>query len=409
MVEETGNYDRLESDLIPFTIETTVIYSAEGKILERLSTKDGVPISTAVTTAANGAFTVSYGFFYIPNSAETPLTLQFSEPLPKGTKLTMLDICPSHADKPRFFYYVVPEGGAASVRSTDFYQMGTVVHGTFENENAQTAREIQYQLCVEFPQEAAASSGLVIRLTQNGAEIDKTAVTVTRTAPSSAGALSLTAQAGQGEISAAAAVSGAADNSVIALSLLDGSGSRIDFPTGLGITLDGRMPSAVRSSFAAFDGIKNGSHTISVTGLPAGDYQLKANLCSAPENPSYPLADSVSEAAAAGLVVNVYEYALKVELSDGQSRVVNGEAGGELRFQVTGRGPGEITVDPQRKTADGYVSLAPQWEARVTGAAGDDPRSAAAAVTVPAGTAPGTYRLVFQLGDAQFPYNILVE
>ena len=101
-----------------------MIYSTTGKILDRLTTKDGVPISTAVSAAADSAFTVSYGFFYIPNSASTPLTLEFSEALPEGTKLTMLDLCLSHGDKPRFFYYLVPDGGAASVKSTDFLSNG---------------------------------------------------------------------------------------------------------------------------------------------------------------------------------------------------------------------------------------------------------------------------------------------
>lgn len=406
-VAGTGNYDTLESEFVPFTIETTVIYSTTGKILDRLTTKDGVPISTAVSAAADSAFTVSYGFFYIPNSASTPLTLEFSEALPEGTKLTMLDLCLSHGDKPRFFYYLVPDGGAASVKSTDFYQMGSTAPGTFENADAATAREVQYQLCVEFPPNTTATGDLTIRLTQGGKEIDKTMVTVTRTAPVSAGTLSLFATAGQRQLSAAAKVSGASGgNNVLAVSLLDSAGNPVSFPAGSSITLEGREPTVTRSSFAAFDGIGNGNYSISITGLPAGSYQLKADLCAAPEKPAYPLADSVSGATVKGLAVTAQKYAIRAELANGQSRVVDA-AGAKLVFSVAYVGSGDLVVSSQRKADGSYTDLAQQWTASGAGTLSGSPASIA--VTVPENTPPGTYRLVFQLGDAKFPYNIIVE
>ena len=406
-VAATDNYDTMQSDFVPFTIETTVIYSTSGKIIDQLSVKDGVPISTAVSTPANGAFTVSYGFFYIPNSTSTPLALQLSEALPKGTKLTMLDICPSHRDKPRFFYYTVPDGGTASIKSTDFYQMGSTAHGTFENADATTAREVQYQLCVEFPKSDSATGSFTIQLMQGSQEIDKTMVTVTRTAPVTAGVLSFSAAAGERQLSATASVSGISGSSnVLAVSLLDSAGNAVSFPAGADITLEGRAPMVMRSGFAAFSGIGNGDYAVSVTGLPAGGYQLKADLCGAPENSAYPLADSISSVIAKDLTVTAPEYAVQARLEDGQRRVVDGSAGASLTFTVTYSGSGSLAVASQSKVNGNYVNLTKQWEVTGAGAAGGSPVSVT--VNVPADTPPGTYRLVFKLGDAEFPYNVIV-
>ena len=410
-VEGTGNYDALESDFVPFTIETTVIYSTEGRVLERLSARGDVPISTNVTAAANGAFTVSYGFHYIPNSTNTPLTLNFSSPLPGGTKLTMLDLCLSHQEAPRFFYYIVPDSGISALQSTDFYIMGTSEHGTFENANADTAREVQYQLCVEFPQNASATEEFTIKLIQGEKELPKTEVTVQRTEPvRMGGSVSLSnAAGGERQLSVTAKISGAGGGrDVLTATLLDSTGKAVSFPAGAAVALEDAKPSVVRGSFAAFSGIRDGSLRMTVTGLPAGDYQLQVDLCADPKMPAYPLADSVSKHTTGVLTVTAPAYAVRAELTDGQSRVVNGVEGKQLSFRVTCSGGGAPAVISQRKEENGtYVDLAVQWNYNVNGGTAGD--RATAAVTVPAETAPGTYRLVFTLGEARFPYNLIVE
>ena len=82
-------------------------------------------------------------------------------------------------------------------------------------------------------------------------------------------------------------------------------------------------------------------------------------------------------------------------------------AGEKLVFSVAYVGSGDLVVSSQRKADGSYTNLAQQWTASGTGTLSGSPASVA--VTVPANTPPGTYRLVFELGDAKFPYNIIVE
>lgn len=99
-------------------------------------------------------------------------------------------------------------------------------------------------------------------------------------------------------------------------------------------------------------------------------------------------------------------YGLKVTSSD--SRVI--KAGSTLTFEVnyinSGGAETNIKVTPYQKVNGGYNIVSNLWEDIKTVNAAASPQTIT--VTVPAGTSPGTYRLLFELGDRKVPYNIIV-
>lgn len=157
-----------------------------------------------------------------------------------------------------------------------------------------------------------------------------------------------------------------------------------------------------------FAGIGNGSYQMKVSGLPEGSYKLKIDLCLGSDSPAYPLAGSLDGQITDLLTVTSSKCAIKAELSGNQSRVVDGETGAVIKFDVqytpvTGM---TLNVISQSKGDGRYTDLTTQWS--VEDADAEDGKKIVI-VKVPEKTQPGTYRLVFKMGDAEFPYNIIVK
>lgn len=417
VVDGTDNYDTLESEAVSFSISNTVIYTASGKELQRLDTQQGIQNSSQVTIQADGDITVFYSIQYKPDSINNPLTIEFSKALPEGTKLTMLDICQSHESAPEFFYYSVPQGGVTSIESTKFYKMGTKEQKTFEHVVADGTdeKQVQYQLCVEFPEYTTNITDFTITLKQGNTELTDMLVSVTCSSPEKIPQLSLTGSSGGEKKIAATANITEAQMDVLAIFLLGSDSSPVAFPTGSNVMLGENMiPYTQRGNFAVFTDISTGTYPISVTGLPEGSYKLKVDLCHGNTDTSslsYPLANSAVSLTTESLNVTSTKYAVKAELTENQSRIVNGAEGAQLKFLVNWNpvSGADLSVTVQRKSDGGYTNLVPESQWTTAGAGIVNSSPANVTVTVPGNTEPGTYRLVFKAGDAQFPYNIIVK
>lgn len=106
-------------------------------------------------------------------------------------------------------------------------------------------------------------------------------------------------------------------------------------------------------------------------------------------------------------------YTLKVEAQPEQSRVITSGQAAQLTFTVTSSvseaAAGEtVHVTIQRKNDSGYGEFHGQdWS--VTKGAASDTSPQTFTVAVPTSAEPGTYRLLFTLGDQKVAYNIIIS
>ncbi len=328
----------------------------------------------------------------------------------------MITLYDSYSDTKRYNYYITTNESTLNIVSNDFLQMGTDTNKTFENPNHNDYSLVQYQLCVEFPSNATATDALTISLSQDSKTLANTTVTVTRTsAVSPEGILSLTSSSGgEKQLTAIVNVSDLIeDDYLLALSLLDEDGTAIDFPDGSSLMLNtNTVPTTIYAGFASFTGITNGTCSFTLNGLPAGTYKLQIDLCTGYLSDTYPLKNSIVLVTSPTLTVTSSEYALYAALISGSRIIDTQNEAVTLTFIVnyTSTVNGILTVASMSKNNDEYNNTASQWN--VSGAGSLDPGSVQTVnvtVTVPQGTASGTYRILFHLGTAQFLYNIIVE
>ena len=199
------------------------------------------------------------------------------------------------------------------------------------------------------------------------------------------------------------------DGAAVVLSL-GGDGS---FPEGTAFVLDGTTYYASGGkAYLPLSG--SGPCTVTVdtadtAGLPAGSYALVAQVF--PTGASAGNASALSAQASSDVEQNP-SYGLTVSLDPGASRVVS--AGDGLTFTVgysvqhAGATSPAVAVSVQKKTDGGYEDGA-AWTVSGNDALGAGSGTQALVVTVPDTLDPGTYRLLFTLGDQTAPYNLIVS
>ncbi|MBC8571212.1 leucine-rich repeat protein [Zongyangia hominis] len=425
-VAATDNYDELISEPVRFCIESTAIYTKQGRVLEKLSGLSGATISPTLSSVpANGAFTILYNFSYIPDIANHPLTMAFSRSLPKGTKLTVLDVCDSHHNVPRYFYSIVGAGGLNSIASTSFLQMGAGTAGSYENDQSSVAQVVQYQLCVELPPDAADTSPLTITLQQGGADIPNSTVNISFASPASSdGDVIINgAAAGVETLTVPVTVSATGTgNKVLAFSLFDNNDTAKALANGVNIKLGDASPLLIRGNFAVFQlgtgDLSHQNYTLTMTGVAAGSYKIQADICIVADSEvNYPMQGSRgSDTTASALVVSAPpSYTFTVTQTGGERLV---KAGDPLTFSLgyyAGGSTPAFGAQLYAKTGTGtsdYASTATPWKTDPTFSVSGS--ACTAVVTIPAGVTSGqTYRIVFTMtagGESiRVPYNIIVE
>ena len=199
------------------------------------------------------------------------------------------------------------------------------------------------------------------------------------------------------------------DGATAALSLGDGK----SFPEGTTFVLDGK--SYYPSNGKVYLPLSGpGSSTVTMdtadsAGLSAGPYMLLAQVF--PTGASAGNASALSVQASFEVAENP-SYGLTVSLDAESSRAVS--AGDALNFTVgysvkhAGATSPAVAVRVQKKTESGYEDSA-IWVVSGNDALDAGSGTQVIAVTVPDTLDPGTYRLLFALGDQTAPYNLIVS
>lgn len=150
-------------------------------------------------------------------------------------------------------------------------------------------------------------------------------------------------------------------------------------------------------------------------GLPEGKYAVQADIYPAGQSAGA-VQTAVCNTAAEITVTAKPIYSMKVGLKDGSAgRIVKKGTVLEFSADYAVKGvqtlPVAIKVEVQKKNKGGYEGIT-QWA--VEGNSGitdsDAEGTQTISVTIPSqNIAPGTYRLLFKLGDQETPYNIIIE
>ena len=146
-------------------------------------------------------------------------------------------------------------------------------------------------------------------------------------------------------------------------------------------------------------------NTLNTAGLPEGTKAFKAVLL--PSGISAGAHWESYESSPVSLQVTANpETALSITRQGMAARIVH--AGDVLEFNAEYilSGSSDIEVREQKKTAGTYADIE-SWD--VAGNTGLTGETSNIKVTVPNGVGPGTYRIVFKLGEHEEPYHIIVE
>ena len=106
------------------------------------------------------------------------------------------------------------------------------------------------------------------------------------------------------------------------------------------------------------------------------------------------------------------DYGLKVSLAGDGQRVV--EPGKSLQFSVSyaitnKEGETAIQIRVQRKEENGYSDISGSWNISGNQSLAAENGTQNISITVPGNAGPGTYRIIFTLGDKEDVYNIIVR
>ncbi len=145
--------------------------------------------------------------------------------------------------------------------------------------------------------------------------------------------------------------------------------------------------------------------TTASRGLAVGEHAISAQVFATGANAGQA---SPLSAAASYKVEENPSYGLSVSLDANANRIV--KAGGSLSFTAnyTTSTGGTISASAQKKEDGGYVDIE-SWPVSGDGALEVGSGTQTITVTVPNPLDPGTYRLLFKLGDQEIPYNLIVS
>ncbi len=402
-VPETENYTSLISDpKVHFQITMEFVTAAPGRILEKQNSV--APVTTA-EIPANGAATIYYGIKY--HNTGLPLTFRFSKALPKGTTLTLMDLCDEHPTNLAFYYLNVEADGMTSVASNDFCVMGTNEKKNFVEPMGEDMEVVEYQLCINFPESATDTSSLSVQLMYSENRQLGETVTILRSAAAAPahGTVKLTQKDAQigGTLSADIAVTSNKTDNLLAITLLDKDGTPVDYPAELGssVTLDGAHPNTVRRNHATFAISGNKTYNLRITGLWEGQYRVKAAVYNASADLDYLMGDKVAEVSETFDVRPFVRAAVTAEPDE--ERRTFGPEGGTVVFTATASGSGEISLSWQKKSGGSYTTSS------VMRGETDEENKVLFTAEIPANTEPGTYRWLFEYAGGQYAYHVIVS
>ena len=152
--------------------------------------------------------------------------------------------------------------------------------------------------------------------------------------------------------------------------------------------------------------------TTASAGLAAEDQVINAELFSTGHSTGKTAAPLVKTSTTYTVEANPV-YGIKVAADDEKRIAASGtklsfKADYSVENQKSGEGL-KIEVAVQQKEEKNYVPLASPWTVTGNEAITTGSGSQQLSVQIPEDQAPGTYRLLFTLGDQKVPYNVIVS
>lgn len=445
-VEENSNYYGLISDPVQFILGgTDISYSnaVPGRVLSGITGAN----NNAVSFNSNDGFTVRYVYNKFSTYGRT--VINFANPLPNGTKLTLIDFSEPTEGVPGYYYYDITNDTTSQIIVSDFIKMGTsnTKFSGWTPGNGEKSIMIDLQICVDLPDNNTSTSPLDISLSR----YDTSGITLTNMTASEIETTSTVSMV-VGKVALGTAIGGSkltipitvTKNStdkvaVLAFSLLNDDNTAAIFPIGTKAILrnsDNKvLPKTVVRGNTGIYNLGTANYTnedysleISVSQNKFNkteSYKIKVELCVVDaDEGTYPCHNIKATVTTDLLSLNLIAtptYDLNASLAEGNSRVVKYSTTDptnlsfNLDYDVTNvYDTPSIICTTQSKLEGIYTDMDTSWT--TTGlptnialsngsASGND---ISVAVTVPANTPVGTYRINFTLGDVVFPYNIIV-
>lgn len=344
--------------------------------------------ANSVTILENGTFTVNY----TPNYFYSELAFHFSQTLPEGTMLTLVDLC--HNKAGNVYYYKVPNAGASSVSVSSFKKMGT--NTAYSSDSFCGIGNASVQLVGMMPRTGASYTSMTVNI-KHGSNSDSGVTVNLNNYTSGTVSFEKTEDVNSGFKGNVVVSNLVTSGNALAVELLDSSGSPISYNPGVVIKLGNNAPAALRNGSAFFANVGNGTHALSVEGLISGSYKLKISVCenTVAKNPMNEDTGTVTS----NTISVTQAPAVKPTLTSG-NRIVDMAQGATLNFDVATQGVGTLAVECLTKN-NGSYSATTAITATISGST--------VTVNVPANTTAGTYRINFKYGGAVKSYNIIVD
>ncbi len=347
----------------------------------------------AISILKDRYFTVQYEL-----GGYSHTSFEFSKDLPIGTKLILLD--------DSSVYSLKLNEAKGSFLLSDFVFMGDIF------DVSTTSKKV---LCVDFSEvEEALLNGETILTVQYKHESENVEINSVLSAKvnMSLGTVGIsTAQGGMNTIKATADIAfGLADKpNALVVELLDKDGDLLNYPAGASVTIkkvadeNGVAAEKIHDNRAMAPITEAGSYEILITGLPAGNYQLRVSLAEDAAQ-LYPMQEITVSATSTAVAVTDGKVAIKAE---GDTRLLP-STGGTIVFDVEALNATEVNWVLQIKDG-GFV-----YKNVGDPTLNDDLNDISVKIPANDTDSAQTYRVWFYCGEATdptavFPYNIIVS
>ncbi len=367
--------------------------------------------SESISVLCDRDFTIQYTFengysdvAFLWSTATTGAAQKW----PVGTELVLLDLTAGHSWTP--FAYRVDEA-KSEISIADFKPMNGGQETVAKDAGV-------FVLHVDFSGvEDLFTTNYTIAAKDNSSALTVGAVTVTvgAFANEDNGTIETTVEAGK--ITAKATFENLDENvqNSLVVELLDASDKALDYPVGASVTV-GSVVAKLHDNRAIVDGIENNTeYTVTVSGLPEGSYKLKLTLAQ-DTAAGYLMQELTNSYTTQALDVKaVVPTAIRAELKEGQSRILN-PMGETLTFNVILKGADSFSWVLQKKEGTEYKDTATKDSEDTTTTDSENTTTTDSNVTktevsvyVPGNsTTAVTYRVLFKCGDAEYSLPIIV-
>ncbi len=427
--EKTGLYEGLVSDAVRFYIEPTAVYIKDLYTMDKLTTFEGIAPSVTGAVSHDKSFSVLYNFLYIPDKDKgNYLTINFSENIPIGTKIALVDF--SEGDNIVDAYYYKAETETNSIASNKFKQMGSSVENTFEKGINGEVYSATYQILVQFPESNTLSDNITMNLSHDGEIITASDITIDTTTSNLNGNVELNNVVSSNEkVTANARVTSTTTKSnyknVLAISLYKSDGTTpISFSPSTIVKI-GDKETNIRANIATIEGITNSTYPIEISGLQNGEYKIEISISAGNSemlSAQFPMNHVKDSKISNSFTITNPEYGIRANIvsRNDNDRVVNVSEKAKtvvisLKYTAlnTNTNP-TLTTSIQKKNNNlSFSNLSSDelknWNISKPSLTTGTNRTTEVSITIPKGQANGAYLVNFKIGNAVCTYCIVVD